>query len=67
MIAVLKGCADVERDLIRTRAVEGGSRNPKFTPQQEGEVRQRRAECATLKKLAQRNNGGLATISNLAS
>ena len=54
MIAVLGGLADVERDLIRTRTAEGGSRAkaggqhmgrpPKLTPQQQREARRRRAE-----------------------
>jgi hypothetical protein len=51
MIAVLGGLADVERDLIRTRAAEGRSRAkargqhmgrpPKLTPQQQKEARRR--------------------------
>ncbi len=75
MIAVLGGLADVERDLIRTRTGEGRSRAkargqhmgrpPKLTPQQQAEARQRRAEGATLKELAQSYNVGLATISRL--
>ena len=76
MIAVLGGLADVERDLIRTRTAEGRSRAkgrgqhmgrpPKLTPQQQAEARQRRAEGATLKELAQSYNVGVATISRLA-
>ncbi len=75
MIAVLGGLADVERDLIRTRTPEGRSRakergqhmgRPRaLTPQQQGEARQRRAEGATLKELAESYNVGLATISRL--
>jgi DNA invertase Pin-like site-specific DNA recombinase len=75
MIAVLGGLADVERDLIRTRTAEGRSRakargqhmgrKPKLTPQQQAEARQRRAEGATLKELAQSYNVGRATISRL--
>ena len=75
MIAVLGGLADVERDLIRTRTAEGRSRAkgrgqhmgrpPKLTPQQQAEARQRRAEGATLKELAQSYNVGVATISRL--
>jgi DNA invertase Pin-like site-specific DNA recombinase len=75
MIAVLGGLADVERDLIRTRTAEGRSRAkaqgqhmgrpPKLTPQQQKEARQRRAEGATLKELAQAYNVGRATISRL--
>ena len=75
MIAVLGGLADVERDLIRTRTAEGRSRAkargqrmgrpPALTPQQQAEARQRRAEGATLKELAQSYNVGRATISRL--
>jgi DNA invertase Pin-like site-specific DNA recombinase len=75
MIAVLGGLADVERDLIRTRTAEGRSRAkgrgqhmgrpPSLTPQQQAEARQRRAEGATLKELAESYNVGLATISRL--
>jgi DNA invertase Pin-like site-specific DNA recombinase len=75
MIAVLGGLADVERDLIRTRTAEGRSRakaqgkhmgrKPKLTPQQQKEARQRRAEGATLKELAEAYNVGRATISRL--
>jgi DNA invertase Pin-like site-specific DNA recombinase len=75
MIAVLGGLADVERDLIRTRTAEGRSRAkargkhmgrpPKLTPQQQKEARQRRAEGATLKELADAYNVGRATISRL--
>ena len=73
MIAVLGGLADVERDLIRTRTAEGRGRAkargqhmgrpPALTPQQAAEARQRRADGATLKELAQSYNVGLATIS----
>ena len=76
MIAVLGGLADVERDLIRTRTAEGRSRAkargqhmgrpPALTPQQAAEARQRRADGATLKELAESYNVGLATISRLA-
>jgi DNA invertase Pin-like site-specific DNA recombinase len=76
MIAVLGGLADVERDLIRTRTAEGRrrakargqhmGRKPKLTPQQQAEARQRRAEGATLKELAQSYNVDRATISRLA-
>jgi hypothetical protein len=38
-------------------------RRPKLTPQQQNEARQRRAEGATLKELAQTYNVGRATIS----
>ncbi len=75
MIAVLGGLADVERDLIRTRTAEGRSRAkargqhmgrpPALTEQQQAEARQRRAEGATLKELAQIYNVGRATISRL--
>src|SRR5437764_6636844 len=77
MIAVLGGLADVERDLIRTRTAEGRSRAkaqgqhmgrpPKLTPQQQKEARQKRAEGATLKELAQTYNVGRATISRLGA
>ena len=77
MIAVLGGLADVERDLIRTRTAEGRSRAkgrgqhmgrpPKLTPQQQAEARQRRAEGATLKELAQSYNVGVATIARLGA
>jgi DNA invertase Pin-like site-specific DNA recombinase len=63
MIAVLGGLADVERDLIRTRTAEGRSRATargqhmgrpsNLTDTQKVEARRRRAEGATLKKLAQ--------------
>jgi DNA invertase Pin-like site-specific DNA recombinase len=68
--------ADVERDLIRTRTTEGRSRakargqhmgrKPKLTAQQQAEARQRRAEGATLRELAESYNVGVATISRLA-
>jgi DNA invertase Pin-like site-specific DNA recombinase len=77
MIAVLGGLADVERDLIRTRTAEGRNRAqkrgqhmgrpPKLTAAQQIEARQRRAEGATLKELAQAYNVGRATISRLAA
>jgi DNA invertase Pin-like site-specific DNA recombinase len=77
MIAVLGGLADVERDLIRTRTAEGRNRAmgrgkrmgrpPSLTPQQQAEARQRRAEGATLKELAESYNVGLATISRLGT
>lgn len=76
MLAVLGGLADVERDLIRTRTAEGRSRAklrgqhmgrpPALTPQQQAEARQRRAEGATLKELAQSYDVGIATISRLS-
>lgn len=72
MLAVLGGLADVERDLIRTRTAEGRSRakargqhmgRPSaLTPLQQAEVRQRRADGATLKELAGSYNVGIATI-----
>ncbi len=77
MIAVLGGLADVERDLIRTRTAEGRSRAKdrgqhmgrpsKLTPEQQSEARQRRAQGATLKELAQSYNVGRATISRLST
>lgn len=77
MLAVLGGLADVERDLIRTRTAEGRSRakargqhmgrKPKLTAQQQTEARQRRAEGATLRELADSYNVGVATIARLAA
>ncbi len=77
MLAVLGGLADVERDLIRTRTAEGRSRAtargqhmgrpPALTPQQQAEAKQRRAEGATLKELAQSYNVGRATISRIVA
>lgn len=77
MIAVLGGLADVERDLIRIRTAEGRSRakangqhmgrKPKLTPQQQAEARQRRAEGATLRELADSYNVGVATIARLGN
>ncbi len=75
MIAVLDGLPDIERDLIRTRTVEGRSRAkahgqhmgrpPKLTNAQKAAARQRPAEGATLKALARSYDVGLATISRL--
>jgi DNA invertase Pin-like site-specific DNA recombinase len=77
MIAVLGGLADVERDLIRTRTPEGGSRAkargqhmgrpPKLTPEQQAEARRRRANGATLQELAKSYNVARATISLLGA
>ena len=77
VIAVLGGLAGVERDLIRTRTAEGRSRAKApgaalgrpltLTPQQQAEARQRRAEGATLKELAERYDVGSATISRLGA
>lgn len=63
-------------DLIRTRTAEGRSRATgrgqrmgrplSLTPQQQAEARQRRAEGATLKELAESSNVELATISRLS-
>jgi DNA invertase Pin-like site-specific DNA recombinase len=76
MIAVLGGLADVERDLIRTRTAEGRSRAaargqymgrpPSLTPQQQAEARQRRADGATIKELAESYNVGKSTIARLS-
>src|ERR1700757_4472275 len=62
MLAVLRGLADVERDLIRTRTAEGRSRAtaqgkhmgcpPSLSPEQQEEAIRRRAEGATLQELA---------------
>jgi DNA invertase Pin-like site-specific DNA recombinase len=75
MIAVLGGLADVERDLIRTRAAEGRSRAQrrgqhmgrprKLTAAQQAEARRRRAEGATLAELARSYRVGKSTISRL--
>jgi DNA invertase Pin-like site-specific DNA recombinase len=75
MLAVLGGLADVERDLIRVRTAEGRERakaqgrpmgrKPALTPQQASGARQRRADGATLKELAESYNVGRATISRL--
>src|ERR1700691_4873596 len=76
MLAVLGGLADVERDLIRTRTAEGRSRararsqsvwgRPHaLTLRQQTEARQRRADGATLKELAQSYNVGISTIARL--
>ena len=77
MIAVLRGLADVERDLIRTRTAEGRSRAkargqhmgrpPKLTETQKAEARQRRAEGATLNELARSYDVSKSTISRLAA
>jgi DNA invertase Pin-like site-specific DNA recombinase len=77
MIAVLRGLADVERDLIRTRTAEGRSRAKargqhmgrpsKLTETQKAEVRQRRAEGATLNELARSYDVSKSTISRLAA
>ena len=75
MIAVLGGLADVERDLIRTRTAEGRSRAqkrgqhmgrpPKLTAAQQAEARRRRAQGATLAKLARSYDVSQSTISRL--
>jgi DNA invertase Pin-like site-specific DNA recombinase len=72
MIAILGGLADVERDLIRTRAAEGRSRAkaqgkhmgrpPCLTPAQQKEATRRRAQGATLQELADSYNVGISTI-----
>ncbi len=41
-------------------------RKPKLTAQQQAEARQRRAEGATLRELADSYNVGVATIARLA-
>ena len=75
MLAVLGGLADVERDLIRTRAAEGRSRAkaqgkhmgrpPSLTPAQQKEAARRRAHGAALQELAKSYNVSRATISRL--
>jgi DNA invertase Pin-like site-specific DNA recombinase len=77
MIAVLRGLADVERDLIRTRTAEGRSRAqkrgqhlgrpPKLTAAQKAEARRRRAQGATLAELARSYGVGKSTISRLTA
>ena len=77
MLAVLGGLADVERDLIRTRTAEGGSRAkaqgkhmgrpPSLTLAQQKEAIRRRAQGATLDELARSYNVNRATISRLTS
>jgi DNA invertase Pin-like site-specific DNA recombinase len=75
MLSVMEGLAGLERDLIRTRTSEGRTRAqargqpmgrpPVLTPQQQAEVRKRRAKGATLQALAERFNVSRATISRL--
>ena len=75
MIAVLRGLADVERNLIRIRTAVGRSRAqkrgqhmgrpPKLTPAQKTGARRRRAEGATLAELARSYHVGKSTISRL--
>jgi DNA invertase Pin-like site-specific DNA recombinase len=75
MIVVLGGLADVERYLIRARTAEGRSRarvrgqhrsRPSVpTSQQQAEARQRRAEGATLKKLAKQASLAPSTDGNI--
>jgi DNA invertase Pin-like site-specific DNA recombinase len=77
MLAVLGGLADVERDLIRTRTAEGGSRAkaqgkhmgrpPSLTLAQQKEAIRRRAQGATLDELARSYNVNRATTSRLTS
>ncbi len=76
MIAILGGLADVDRDLIITRTADGRARakargqhmgrKPSLTPQQQAEARQRRAEGATLRELADSYNMGKSTIARLS-
>jgi DNA invertase Pin-like site-specific DNA recombinase len=77
MLAGLGGLADVERDLIRTRTAEGRSRAkaqgkrmgrpPSLTQAQQKEAIRRRAQGATLEKLARSYNVSRATISRLTA
>jgi DNA invertase Pin-like site-specific DNA recombinase len=72
MLAVLRGLADVERDLIRTRTAEGRSRAkaqgkamgrpPSLTPAQQKEATRRRAQGATLKELANSYDRSISTM-----
>ena len=76
MIAVLRGLADVERNLIRIRTAEGRSRAQKrgqhmgrpskLTDAQKAEAR-RRAEGATLIELARSYGVEKSTISRLTA
>jgi DNA invertase Pin-like site-specific DNA recombinase len=66
MLAVLRGLADVERDLIRTRTAEGRSRakaqgKHMGRPQQK-EATNRRAQGATLQELAERYDRSISTM-----
>jgi DNA invertase Pin-like site-specific DNA recombinase len=73
LLAVLRGLADVERDLIRTRTAEGRSRAtaqgkhmgrpPSLTPAQQKEATRRRAQGATLKELADSYDRSISTMS----
>jgi DNA invertase Pin-like site-specific DNA recombinase len=73
MLAVLRGLADVERDLIRTPTAEGRSRTkaqgkhmgrpPSLSPAQKKEAIHRRTKGTTLQELAHRCNVGISTIS----
>ena len=75
MLAVLGGLADVERDLTRTRTVEGRSRATKrgqhmgrpsrLTAAQKAEARRRRAQGATLSELARSYDVSESRISRL--
>jgi DNA invertase Pin-like site-specific DNA recombinase len=75
MLAVLGCLADLERDLIRTRTAEGGSRAkaqgkhlgrpPSLTPAQQKEAIRRGAQGATLDELARSYNVSRATISEI--
>jgi DNA invertase Pin-like site-specific DNA recombinase len=72
MLAVLGGLADVERDLIRTRTAEGRSRAkaqgkhmgrpPSLTTTQRKEATRRRAQGATLQKLADSYDRSISTM-----
>jgi DNA invertase Pin-like site-specific DNA recombinase len=72
MLAVLRGLADVERDLIRTRTAEGRSRAtaqgkhmgrpPSLSPEQQEEAIRRRAQGATLQELADSYGRSIATM-----
>ena len=72
MLTVLRGLAEFERDLIRTRTAEGRSRAkgqgkhmgrpPTLNPAQQKEATKRRAQGATLQELAHSYNVGISTI-----
>jgi hypothetical protein len=62
MLAVLGGLADVERDLIRTRTAAHMGRPPSSTPAQQKEATRRRAQGATLQKLADSYDRSISTM-----
>lgn len=75
MLAVLSGLADVERDLIKARTMDGRARakargvkmgrRPKLTPAQQAEVRERLANGEQLTTLARSYNVSANTIGRI--